>query len=144
MLSGFSRVQLFVTPWTVACQAPLSMEFSRQEYWGVLPFPSPGNLPEPVIKHGSPALQADSLPAELPGKSDPKLDFPPSLGVLELLVCKSQTRRKCPASPTRRCVRLWQCPSDPWNYTSCSPKDEAYISCEGDLLSFFCVSVPTL
>ena len=67
-LSHFSCVQLFVTLWTVACQAPLSMEFSRQEYWGVLPFPSPGNLPEPVIKHGSPALQADSLPAELPGK----------------------------------------------------------------------------
>ena len=57
-----------VTPWTVACQAPLSMGFSRQEYWSGLPFPSPGNLPDPGIEPGSPALQADSLPIELWGK----------------------------------------------------------------------------
>ena len=56
------------TPWTVVCQAPLFMEFSRQEYWSGLPFPSPGDLPNPVIELGSPALQADSLPHELPGK----------------------------------------------------------------------------
>ena len=55
----------FVTPWTVACQAPLSMGFPRQEYWSGLPFPSPGNLPYPGIKPGSPVLQADSLPTEL-------------------------------------------------------------------------------
>ena len=53
------------TPWTVACQAPLSMGFSRQEYWTGLPFPSPGDLPDPEIEPGSPALQADSLPYEL-------------------------------------------------------------------------------
>ena len=47
MLSCFSRVQLFSTPWTVACQAPLSMGFSRQEYWSGLPFHSPGDLPNP-------------------------------------------------------------------------------------------------
>ena len=58
---SFSRVQLFVTPWTVAHQAPLSMEFSRQECWSELPFPSPGDLPEPGIKSRSPALQVDSL-----------------------------------------------------------------------------------
>ena len=63
-----SRVQPFVTPWTVACQAPLSMGFSRQEYWSVLPFPSPGDLPNPGIKPGSPALRADFLQSELPGK----------------------------------------------------------------------------
>ena len=57
-----SRVWLFVTPWTVAHQAPLSMEFSRQEYWSGLPFPSPEDLPNPGIKPRSPALQADSLP----------------------------------------------------------------------------------
>ena len=57
-----------MTPWTVACQAPLSMEFSRQEYWNGLPFPSPGDLPSAVIEPGSPALQADSLPSEPPGK----------------------------------------------------------------------------
>ena len=50
MLSHFSRVQLFVTPWTVACQAPLSMEFSRQEYWSGFPFPSSRDLPDPGIE----------------------------------------------------------------------------------------------
>ena len=52
------------TPQTVACQAPLSMGFSMQEYWSGLPFPSPVNLPNPGIKPRCPALQADSLPAE--------------------------------------------------------------------------------
>ena len=55
-----------VTPWTVACRAPLSMEFSRQEYW--IPIPSPGDLSDPGIKPGSPALQADSLTFAPPGK----------------------------------------------------------------------------
>ena len=58
----------FATPWTVAHQPPLSMEFSRQEYWSRLPFPSPGDLPDPEIELGSPALQADSLLSEPPGK----------------------------------------------------------------------------
>ena len=53
------------TPWTINQQAPLSMGFSRQEYWSGLPFPSPGDLPNPGIEAGSPALQADSLPTEL-------------------------------------------------------------------------------
>ena len=53
------------TPWTVAHQAPLSVGFSRQEYWSGLPFPSPGDLPNPGIKPGSPPLKADSLPTEL-------------------------------------------------------------------------------
>ena len=53
-----------VTPWTAACQAPLSMGFSRQEYWSGLSFPSPGDLPDPGIEPGSPALQADSLLTE--------------------------------------------------------------------------------
>ena len=57
-----------MTLWTVACQAPLSMEFSRQEYWSGLPFPSPGDIPESGIKPRSPALQAEFLPSELPGK----------------------------------------------------------------------------
>ena len=55
-------------PWTVAHQAPLSMGFSRQEYWSGLPFPSPGDLPNPGIEPGSPALQADALTSEPPGK----------------------------------------------------------------------------
>ena len=64
-----SHVCLLVTPWTVAHQAPPSMEFSRQEYWSGLPFPSPGDLPDPGVKPGSPALQADALPSEPPGIS---------------------------------------------------------------------------
>ena len=68
MLSHFSSVRLGATPWTVAYQAPLSMGFSRQECWSGLPFPSPGGLPDPGIEPRSPALQADVLPSEPPGK----------------------------------------------------------------------------
>ena len=57
-----------MTPWDVAQKAPLSMGFSRQEYWSGLPFPSPGDLPDPGMEPGSPALQADSLPSEPPGE----------------------------------------------------------------------------
>ena len=57
------------TPWSVAYQSPQSMEFSRQEYWSGLPFPFPGDLPDPGIEPGSPALQADALPSEPPGKT---------------------------------------------------------------------------
>ena len=64
----FRRVQLFGTPWTVAHQAPPSMGFSRQEYWSGLPFSSPGDLPDPGIKPRSPALEADALTTEPPGK----------------------------------------------------------------------------
>ena len=56
------------TLWTVACQAPLSIEFSWQEYWSGLSFPSPGDLPNPGTEPGSAALQAGSLPSELPGR----------------------------------------------------------------------------
>ena len=56
--------QSCLTPWTVAHQAPLSMEFSRQEYWSGLPFPSPGYLPDPGVKPRSPAFQVDSLLSE--------------------------------------------------------------------------------
>ena len=63
-----SRVRLFATPKTVAYQAPMSMGFSRQEYWSGLPLPSPGDLPNPGIESGSPALQADTLTSEPPRK----------------------------------------------------------------------------
>ena len=69
-----SRVQLFATPWTIAYQAPPSMGFSRQECWSGLPFPSPGDLPDPGNEPGSPALQADTLPSEPLGKPDIVLD----------------------------------------------------------------------
>ena len=65
---SLSRVWLFVTPWTGARQAPLSLGFPKQEYWSGLPFPSPGHLPNPGIKHGSPTLRVYSLPPEPPRK----------------------------------------------------------------------------
>ena len=71
MLSHFICVQLFAALWTVACQAPLSLRFSRQEYSNGLPCPPPGDLPNPGIKplsRASPAFQAVSLPTEPPGK----------------------------------------------------------------------------
>ena len=70
-LSVFSRVQLFATPWTVTCQAPLSMGFSKQEYWSRLPFCPPGDLPDPGIEPASlmsPAWLAGSLSIAPPGK----------------------------------------------------------------------------
>ena len=67
-----NHVQLFETSWSVAHQAPLSMEFSRQEYWSGLPFPSPGDLPDPGGESGSPALQADSLLSE-PQRKPPRI-----------------------------------------------------------------------
>ena len=66
---SLSRVQLFATLWTIARQPPLSMGFSRQEYWSGLPFPSPGDLPDPGIELGFSALQAEPLPSEPPGNS---------------------------------------------------------------------------
>ena len=68
-MKSLSRVQLFVTPWTVGHQAPLSVRFSRQEYWRGLQFPSPGDLPDPGIESRSLTLQADALTSEPPGKS---------------------------------------------------------------------------
>ena len=79
-VKSLSHVQLFATPGTVAYEAPLSMGFSRQKYWSQLPFPSPWDLPDPGIEPGSPALQADALPSEPPGK--------PSIA------CHSATKKK--------------------------------------------------
>ena len=69
-VKSLSRVRLFATPWTIAYQAPPSMGFSRQECWSGLPFPSPGDLPDPGNEPRSPALQADALPSEPSGKPD--------------------------------------------------------------------------
>ena len=68
VLSRFGHVQLFAILWTIACQAPPSMGFSRQEYWSGLSVPFPGDLPDPGIKPESPVLQADALSSELSGK----------------------------------------------------------------------------
>ena len=69
---SLSRVHLLVNPGTAAHQAPPSMGFSRQEYWSGMPFPSPGDVPNPGIEPRSPTLQADALPSEHPGKPDGK------------------------------------------------------------------------
>ena len=66
-VKSLSHVWLFATPWTVGHQAPPSVGFSRQEYWSGLPFPSPGDLPDPGIELRSPALQADTLTSEPQG-----------------------------------------------------------------------------
>ena len=66
----------FATPWTAARQAPLSMGFPRQKYWSGLPFPSPGDLPNPGIEPRSPALQVKSLPSESPGVLVEKTPLP--------------------------------------------------------------------
>ena len=67
-VKSLSRVQFSATPRAVVYQAPLSKGFSRQEHWSGLPFPSPGDLPDPGIKPRFPSLQADALPSEPPGK----------------------------------------------------------------------------
>ena len=70
LVTPFSHVQLFAAPWTVAYHAPLPMAFSRQEYWNGLPFPFPGDLPDPGIELWSPTLYADALPTEPPVKQE--------------------------------------------------------------------------
>ena len=67
-MESLRRVRLFVTLWTVARQAPLSMRFSKQGCWSGVPFPSPGDLPNPGIEPRPPTLQADALPSAPPGK----------------------------------------------------------------------------
>ena len=85
-----------VIPWIVAHQVLLSLEFFRKEYWSVLPFPPPGHLPDPGIKPGSPALQVDSLPSELPGK--PFLIIHTYLKLLLLKIdAKKKIKTKLPA-----------------------------------------------
>ena len=68
VVQQLSRVLLFAIPWTVACQAPLSMRFSRQEYWSGLPFPSPGDLPDPGLGPVSPDLAGGFFTTKPPGK----------------------------------------------------------------------------
>ena len=71
IVKSLSCVRLFATLWTVAYQAPPSMGFSRQEYWSGLPFPSPGDLPDPGIEPGSPAFRADAITSEPPDRLYP-------------------------------------------------------------------------
>ena len=82
---SLSCVQLFVTSWTVACQAPLSMGFSRQEHWSGLPFPSPGDLPKPGLKSTSLAWPVGSLPPHHLGSPHTTLDLSQEVFCLLLL-----------------------------------------------------------
>ena len=79
-VNSLSRVRLFATLWTVAHQAPLSMGFSRQGYWSGLPFPSPGDLPDPGIEPRSPTLEADALPSEPPAMPPGLLQYHTIMG----------------------------------------------------------------
>ena len=103
-VKSLSCVQLLATPWTVAHQAPPSMGFSRQEYWSGLPFPSPGNLPDPVIEPTSPTLQADASTSEPPGKNmkymSPNAKFICTDCFLVSTVCLNQ----CFSSKDGKCV----------------------------------------
>ena len=108
MLSSFGCIWLFVTPWTIACQAPLSMGFSRQDYWSELLCPPPGVLPDPgneLKSPASPALQVDSLPREPPRK--PRVAFRWHLS--EAVFWRFQARL---------CVKGWisalRCKVNPW------------------------------
>ena len=93
-----SHVQLFVTPWTVTHQTSLSMEFSRQEYWSALPFPSPEELHNPGIEPWSPTSQADSLLFELQGS----LWFLPSIDMNQpwVYMCPLLPKSLLPPSPS--------------------------------------------
>ena len=90
-----SHVQFFGTPWNIACQAPLSMDFYRQEYWSELPFPSPGHLSDPGIEPGYSSLQADSLPFEPPWKEAPCTEQLPLKWCMEDSCLRCCHLRKC-------------------------------------------------
>ena len=127
---SLSPVLLFETPWNVACQAPLSMEFSRQEHWSGLPFLSPGDLPHPGIKPRSPALQADSLPSEPPEKLFPvwvhhrnpvrySVQFSRPVMSESLQPHGQQhTRLPCPSPTPRACSN--SCPASQWCHPTVS------------------------
>ena len=96
MLSHFSRVRLFATPWTVACQASLSMEFSRQEYWSEKLFPSPGSLPDPGIEPASltsPALAGRFFTASATWEAHTSLYKTCLFDILYLMVLLSEVLR---------------------------------------------------
>ena len=118
-----------MTPCTVAHQAPLSMGFSRQEYWSRLWFPSPEDLPEPQIKPRSPALQTDSLSSEQPGKTFSFLTFVYVLiFFIQVIlctvkgtdcVCKIWHLKNFKKSTTTNTIKIWTC-STPWKVFSYS------------------------
>ena len=115
-VKSLSHVRLFVTPWTVADQAPQSMEFSRQEYWSGLPFPSPGDPPDPGIEPGSPALQADALPSEPPGKA--VVDISLSIMIISSCMFVAANGIGMKVLVTQSCPTL----CDPWTVACQAPQ----------------------
>ena len=124
-VKSLSCVRLFATPWT-AYQAPPSMGFSRQECWSGLPFPSPGDLPNPGIKPRSPALWADALTSEPPGKSSTvtgingKSQTKPRLNNGLLLLEQSSKFLWASVSSHTKFLSNWLTPSSPPNLTRLS------------------------
>ena len=119
VLSSFSHVWLFATPWTVVHQAPLSTKFSRQEYWSELAFPPPGDLSDPGIKPMSPmspALREDSLPAESLRKLFDSVPFSKDhfgeTTILPLPILTRPSKGECASSGLSlgiRCLRICLC-----------------------------------
>ena len=113
-VKSLSHVRLFVTPWAVAYQAPLSMGFSRQEYWSGLPFPSPGDLPNPGIEPGFPTLEADALTSEPPGNQNKWLFFIRSIGTQTIslssqeAIWKGKIQKSSQTWPYHHCFWLAQ------------------------------------
>ena len=120
VLSHFSRVWLFVTPWTVTSQAPLSMGFFRQKYWSGESFLSPGDLPNPGVEPWSPVLQADALPFQ-PGniQNRSSVQFSHSVMSHSLRPHELQhTRPPCPSPTPGACSS--SCPSNQWCHPTIS------------------------
>ena len=120
-----SCVQLFATPWTAAHQAPPSMGFSRQEYWSGLPFPSPGDLPNPGIELRSPALQADALTSEPQSLKKMKVLVTQRLTFCDPMDCSS------PGSSIHGILQAgivnWV--AIPFSRGSSQPRDQTPVSC---------------
>ena len=124
-----SHVWLFVTPWTVAYQAPLSMGFSRQEYWSGLLFPSPGDLPDPGIKPRSPTLQADALLSETPGKPEKTIiqkgTCTPVFTVALFTTARTWKQPRCP-SIGKYILKLWYIYTT--EYYSAMKRNQSWVS----------------
>ena len=131
-----SLVSDFVAQWTVARQAPLSMGLSRQAYWSGLPFPSPGDLPDPGMEPGSPALQADSLPSEPRGKP---------LCVLAAQACPTLCDPMDCGPPGSSVPGILQARILEWvaiasSRGSSCPRDGTHVSCIGRQILYHCVT----
>ena len=132
MLSCFSRIRLLVTPWIVACQAPLSVGFFRQEYWSRLPFPSPGNLSNPGIEPASPVLQVLYTTSWVIREAPYRFQFSCSVMSDSLWPHGLQhTRLSCP-SPTPSAYSN-SCASTQWCHPTISSSVVRFSSCPQSL-----------